>query len=99
MKKITVITTEGCTGCKVQLDNVKKVLEEYKDVALNVIPFESLTKKQINDYRDKRVSLRDFPTTIFTIDDVVTFRMTGSTAVTCIERYVDLYLYNKRSKV
>ena len=95
MKKMTIITTDGCAGCSIQISNVKTVLEKHKDVALSIIRFESLTKKDINEYRNKRVYLKDFPTTIFTIDDVTTFKMTGSTAIPCIGRYVELYLKKK----
>ena len=39
-----------------------------------------------------KMKLKDFPTVIFRKDKTETFRFSGSTAVACINRYIDLYL-------
>lgn len=97
MKEITIITTSGCAGCTAQINSTRRAIEDsHICIKLNIVDFRKLTRKQINEYRDRRVFLKDFPTTVFTIDGQITFRMCGSTAHTVMTRYIDLYIKGKR---
>lgn len=95
-RKIILITTKGCVGCRIQRENIEKAIINSKiNIGFEVIDFDTLTKKEVIEYRNKRVFLKDFPTTIFMIDNVITFKMTGSTPAICITRYIDLYIKKK----
>lgn len=92
-KVINVITTKGCTGCRIQIENLKQaIINNKKDIHLVITDFEDLTKNQIKAYRDNRVFLRDFPTTVFKNNETITFKMVGSTPTIVLQRYIDLYM-------
>ena len=97
MNEITIITTGGCAGCTAQIESTRRAIKDsHIGIKLNIVDFRRLTKKQIEDYREKRVFLKDFPTTIFAVDNQITFRMCGSTPHTVMTRYIDLYIKGKK---
>lgn len=92
-KQIILITTKGCKGCEIQRRNIRQAIKDSNlDIDLEIKDFESLSKHEVQDWRNKRVFLKDFPTTIFIKHDVITFHTTGSLPSIVNLRYIDLYL-------
>ena len=92
-RKIILITTKGCVGCRIQRENIEKAIINSKiNIGFEVIDFDTLTKKEVIEYRNKRVFLKDFPTTVFINNDVITFHTVGSLPKIVNVRYIDLYL-------
>lgn len=92
-RKIILITTKGCVGCRIQRENIEKAIVNSKiNIGFEVIDFDTLTKKEVIEYRNKRVFLKDFPTTVFINNDVITFHTVGSLPKIVNVRYIDLYL-------
>ena len=57
-RKIILITTKGCVGCRIQRENIEKAIVNSKiNIGFEVIDFDTLTKKEVIEYRNKRVFL------------------------------------------
>ena len=70
------------------LETPDAALSETKlPISINIKNYKDLTPST-----RKHMKLKDFPTVIFRKDKTETFRFSGSTAVACINRYIDLYL-------
>lgn len=88
-RNITILVISGCIACDIVVHNVKEAVCFNTKLPVSI---------NIKNYRDlspltrKQMKLKDFPTVIFRKDKDETFRFSGSTAVTCINRYIDLYL-------
>lgn len=88
-RNITILVISGCVACDIVIHNVKEAVCFNTKVPINI---------NIKNYNDltrgtrKKMQLKDFPTVIFSKDKTETFRFNGSTAVACINRYIDLYL-------
>ena len=92
-KKILLITTKGCTGCRTQKENLQAAIRDNsKNITLEVKDFGDMSKGEITKWRNKRVFLKDFPTTVFINNDVITFHTVGSLPKIVNVRYIDLYL-------
>ena len=78
---ITILVISGCIACDIVVHNVKEAVTFNTKLPISI---------NIKNYKDlspstrKQMKLKDFPTE--------TFRFSGSTAVACINRYIDLYL-------
>lgn len=86
---ITILVISGCIACDIVVHNVKEAVNFNTKLPI------SITVKNYKDLTSlarKQMKLKDFPTVIFRKDKTETFRFSGSTAVTCINRYIDLYL-------
>ena len=87
-RKILIITTKNCLGCTILINNIQTVLaKSNKDITLEIKDFTEVPKRILHKYR-----AFDYPFVVFTRDDEVTFKSTGSTHVNVIQRYIDLYL-------
>ena len=87
-RKILIITTKNCLGCTILINNIQTVLaKSNKDITLENKDFTEVPKRILHKYR-----AFDYPFVVFTRDDEVTFKFTGSTHVNVIQRYIDLYL-------
>lgn len=87
-RKILIITTKNCLGCTILINNIQTVLaKSKKDITLEIKDFNEVPKRILHKY-----SAFDYPFVVFTRDDEVTFKFTGSTHFNVIQRYVDLYL-------
>ena len=87
-RKILIITTKNCIGCTILINNIQTVLaKSNKDITLEIEDFTEVPKRILHKYR-----AFDYPFVVFTRDDEVTFKFTGSTHVNVIQRYIDLYL-------
>lgn len=90
-KSITIITIDGCKSCENLVNTVNRAVRKHS-VKINIV---------IKNYKEFTKKLRcflkltDFPVAIFRIKHKETFRFVGSTAETCIARYIDLYLKNR----
>lgn len=88
-RNITVLVISGCIACDIVVHNIKEAVVSNTKIPVNI---------NIKNYNDltprtrKQMKLKDFPTVIFSKDKTETFRFNGSTAVACINRYIDLYL-------
>lgn len=74
-KVIYLITTYKCSACKFQKDILKEILEEHKDIELEVIDF-----SKVPEFIKTNVILTDFPTTIFVKDNVIKYHFVGTKA-------------------
>lgn len=89
-KKILVITTSGCIGCEIQQKNVFEAIKQtYK---VDTIIQESLDWKKVSRTLLKQCAVKDYPTTIFLIDNEPRFKCLGSYPVPVIVRWIDLYM-------
>lgn len=88
-RNITILVISGCIACDIVVHNVREAVELRTKIPVSI---------NIKNYKDltpatrKKMQLKDFPTVIFHKGNVETFRFNGSTAVACINRYIDLYL-------
>ena len=74
-KVIYLITTYKCSACKCQEYILKEVLKEHKDIELKIIDF-----SKVPEWIKTNIILTDFPTTIFTKDDVIKYHLVGTKA-------------------
>ena len=87
-RKILIITTKNCLGCSILINNMQTVLaKSKKNITLEIKDFNEVPKRILHQY-----SAFDYPFVVFSRDDEVTFKFSGSTHVNVIQRYVDLYL-------
>lgn len=88
MKKILLITTDGCDACKIMDGVIKEALSntrrkvDYEKVNFKILPVNYL----------KRFKFKDFPTIQYIVDDVVKFQTVGSYPYPVVNRYIDIYL-------
>ena len=53
-RKIILITTKGCVGCRIQRENIEKAIVNSKiNIGFEVIDFDTLTKKEVIEYINK----------------------------------------------
>lgn len=88
-RNITILVISGCIACDIVVHNVKEAVafNTKLPVSINIKNY-----KDLSPMTRKQMKLKDFPTVIFRKDKTETFRFSGSTAVACINRYIDLYL-------
>ena len=86
-KKLLLITTKGCEGCKI-LDNlIRKALSTYgKDVDYEVKDKDSIDVKFLKDHH-----ICDFPTTILYQDELIVFIFVGTKPVNVIKNYMTIH--------
>ncbi len=87
MKKILLVTTEGCEGCKIINNLITQALESYNDIELEVVD-----KQEVNNKFFKALYVNDFPATFLIKDGQVKFVFTGTRPVPVIVRYIDINL-------
>ena len=89
-KKILVITTSGCIGCKIQQKNVFEAIKQAHKVG--TIVQENLDWKRVSRTLLRECAVRDYPTTIFLVDNQPRFRCEGSYPIPVLIRWIDLYM-------
>lgn len=88
-KEILVITTKGCIGCDIQNRNVDEAIKQSKKHRIT---------KVVKDWRKvdrtmlKLVNVKDYPSTVFLVNNEIRFRCTGSYPVPVLVRWIDLYM-------
>ena len=86
--KIIILTTVGCNGCNIAIENTKKAISKStKSIELEVKTREDVGRKYLK-YHD----ITDFPTTMFWVNNQVKFKVCGSKHPNMILRWIDLYL-------
>lgn len=88
MKKILVITTKGCEGCRIINNLIKQALTNYKDVE-----YETKDKSEVSDKLLKANYVNDFPATFLIRNNEVKFVFVGTRPVPVISRYIDVNLF------
>lgn len=88
MKKILLITTDGCDACKIMDAVIKEALAntrrkvDYEKINFKILPVNYL----------QRYKFKDFPTIQYIVDDIVKFQTIGSYPYPVVNRYIDIYL-------
>ena len=91
-KKILVITTNGCIGCEVQRRNVHEAIKQVHH--LGNITQENADWKKVSRTLLKQCTVKDYPTTIFLVDNQPRFRCEGSYyQYLFLNRFHHCYLY------
>ena len=89
MKKITLVTTKGCTGCNIMEYNIKQALKEVnKD---NSILFERIDAETFGKKAIRTFNITDFPTILLFKDDNLKLKYVGSMPIIVILRWIDVY--------
>ena len=89
-RKILIITTPGCLGCTIQSKNVGEAIKTVKS-KFNIT-------KELEDYRRidrsllRKINAKDYPITLFMINDDIRFKCVGSYPAPVIVRWIDLYM-------
>ena len=70
---IFLVTTEGCSGCKIMYKILRKVLDKTTDITFHVSDYTKFKhkKKELDKFRD-------FPTILFVNDGEVKDRIVGT---------------------
>lgn len=90
-KSITIIIIDGCKSCDNLINAVNRAVRSHSiKINVSVKNYKEFTKRLRS-----LLKLKDFPVAIFRVKNTETFRFVGSTADTCITRYIDLYLKDK----
>ena len=88
-RKILIVTTPGCLGCDIQNRNVEEAIKTVKR--------KYHITKEVQDHRKADRSLlyklnaRDYPLTVFFVNNDIRFKCTGSYPAPVIVRWIDLY--------
>lgn len=88
LNKIYVITTEGCTACKI----LNKLVEEALTITSKNVEHITEDISQVSKDFLKKHNVRDFPTTFLMKDDIVKYKFTGSWPSPVIARWIDVKL-------
>ncbi len=85
-RKIYIITTEGCEGCRI----IKNILNSInKDNNFTIV---SIDHKEVPDWIKNKIKLIDFPTVIFVKDNVILHSFIGTRTANTIQgiiKYTD----------
>ena len=88
MKKIILITTDGCYACQVMHNMIKEALSNTRAV----VNYERVNRKDLDSSYLKRYKINDFPIIQYIIDDVVMFQTEGTYPSAVVNRYIDVHL-------
>lgn len=86
MNNILLITTKGCEACSIASNNIDLALmQTSKQIGKKVVDREDC-KNLIKKY-----NIKDFPTTVYTVDGMLKHKATGSYPVAVYLRWIDLH--------
>lgn len=89
MNKILLITTKGCEGCSIMNSSIERaLLATSKEVTFEKIDSKDLLSKDKKFYNS--LKLRDFPTTVFLKDNIVTRKEVGTRPFIVVLRWIDI---------
>ena len=90
MKEIMLITTKGCEGCSIMRTSIKKALVYTKkeDIVFKEYDVENLREENIILYNE--LKLRDFPTTVFKRNGIITRKEVGTRPYIVVLRWIDI---------
>lgn len=88
--KIVILTTFGCEGCNIAIENVRKAIKQCsKPITLEIKTREDVGRKYLK-YHD----ITDFPAILFCVNDRIKYKVYGSKHPNMIIRWIDLYFCN-----
>lgn len=89
MNVITLITTKGCEACFIMRNSIEQAVSiASKDIYFKEIDAQKLFKENKELYN--KLNLKDFPTTIFKTNDIITRKVVGSKPYAVVLRWIDL---------
>lgn len=86
-RKILLITTKGCEGCKILDRIIQKALDDYD----KEVDYEIKDRDNIDVEFLKKHHITDFPTTILYKNDVIVFMFVGTKPVVVINSYLNIH--------
>lgn len=89
-KKILVITTKGCIGCEVAVNNTRDAIKQVHNRG-HIIQ-ENKDWKEVDRTLLKENKVKDYPTTIFFANHRPRFKYVGSYPIPVLVRWIDLYM-------
>lgn len=85
--KILVITTEGCEACEIAKNNILIAKADSKvDINVQVENHKNLDKEFL-----KRNNIKDYPTVLYIINDIIIKKAVGSFPSAVYLRWIDMY--------
>ena len=83
-KEIHLITTPGCSACKLQEYLLEDVIENHPDIELKIYDhFDAPEWIKVN------VLFNDFPVTVLIKDNVIKYHFTGTKKVRAISQLIE----------
>lgn len=90
MNRIFIVTTKGCEGCDIAKENIETAIAQFSGtVFVQSKDWHDLDKKFI-----KKEQLRDFPTVIYYVDDVIVKKAVGTYPSPVYLRWMDMFFKN-----
>lgn len=86
-RKILLITTKGCEGCKILDRIIQKALDTYD----KEVDYEIKDKDNIDVDFLKKHHINDFPTTILYKNNSIVFMFVGTKPVNVINNYMSIH--------
>lgn len=88
--KIVIVTTEGCEACSIAEDNITSaVAQSSVDVDIEVKDFHEFSRQEQKNYK-----LKDYPTTLYFIEDNLVYKAVGTYPIPVYIRWIDIYFKN-----
>lgn len=87
MNKIVLITTKGCAGCDIMSANIQAAIIRAKQE----IEFERKDVADINRAFIYKNRIKDFPTTLLLVNDVLKFKYSGTMPSIVVTRWIDIH--------
>lgn len=86
-RKILLITTKGCEGCKILDRIIQKALDNYD----KEVDYEIKDKDNIDVDFLKKHHINDFPMTILYKDNLIVFMFVGTKPVSVVNKYISIH--------
>jgi len=86
MYKILLITTSRCEACNIAKSHIIDALKGYNDISLEI-----KDRKEVDRYFLKENKVKDFPTTIYMIDNKVVSKSCGTYPMIVYKHWIKLY--------
>lgn len=86
-RKILLITTKGCEGCKILDRIIQKALDNYD----KEVDYEIKDKDNIDVDFLKKHHINDFPMTILYKDNIIVFMFVGTKPVSVVNKYISIH--------
>lgn len=85
--KIALIKTQGCESCSIMAENIETAVAQTKrDVEVVEYNRRDLPKEYL-----KQEKIKDFPTTLFMVNDIIKYKAVGSYPSAVVLRWIDIH--------
>lgn len=88
MRKILLITTDGCYACQIMHSMIKEALENTRVK----VEYERKNAKEVSLQYLRHNKIKDFPTVQYIKDDSIKLQTTGTYPSVVVNRYIDVHL-------